>query len=268
MKQWLTYLICLSFVFSCSDELKETTNTLLTLNSDVFKIEFEYRDYENSYRTSANDTDNAKVKIHYPHLLSGSDAIVQINNAIMSELLDGFDEEINFNSFDEIADSLFTQYRSVHEEFSDYHTAWFIHKKIIFSGILANYISIKSETTMYTGGANSYYNIDLSIFDLYSGRKQSLSDFVFEDKMLNFLKIGELNFRKIKNIPINQSIKETGYWFENDKFYLPDNFNITDSGFTFIYNLYEIAPRSEGYTRLFIPKEELKDIIDPNKIFK
>ena len=88
MKQWLTYLISLSFVFSCSDKLKETTNTLLTLNSDVFKIEFEYRDYENSYRTSANDTDNAKVKIHYPHLLSGSDAIVQIKAHKCSRAID------------------------------------------------------------------------------------------------------------------------------------------------------------------------------------
>ena len=108
----------------------------------------------------------------------------------------------------------------------------------------------------------------MSVIDLNSGEQQSLIHFIDKDRIEEFYKIGESHFRKVKNISENQTIKETGYWFENDKFYLPDNFIISDSGFVFFYNLYEIAPRSEGYTELFIPKEELNDILLTNNIFK
>ena len=255
-------------MLSCSDNQKESTSNSFSLSSDTFTITFEYKDYEKKYGACINDTDCAEVRVHYPQLLDGSDAVTHINDAIVSSLMNDDDAEMQYKSFDEIADSLISQYKSVQKEFSEYHTAWFIHKDIELTGIIQNYLSIKNEVTMYTGGANTYYNVNLSVIDLNSGKRQFLTQFIYKDRMNEFLKIGESHFRKIKNISENQTIKETGYWFENDKFYLPENFNISDSGFVFFYNLYEIAPRSEGYTELFIPKEELNDILITNNIFK
>ena len=268
VKKWITYILILILSFACSDKQKKSTSSSLNLSSDTFTIAFEYKDYEKKYGACINDTDCAEVKLHYPQLLDGSDAVAHINEAIVSNFMNDDDEEMLYRSFDEIADSLISQYKSVQKEFSDYHTAWFIHKDAELTGIIQNYLSIKNEVTMYTGGANTYYNVDLSVFNLNSGKQQSLTQFVDKDRMDEFFKIGESQFRKIKHIAENQTIKETGYWFENDKFYLPDNFNISDSGFVFFYNLYEIAPRSEGFTELFIPKEELKNIVNTNKIFK
>jgi len=268
VKKQLTYLLILILLFSCSDKQKKSTNSSHTLSSDTFTIAFEYKDYEKKYGSCINDTDCAEVKLHYPQLLDGNDAVAHINDFIVSSLMNDDDEEMLYRSFDEISDSLISQYKSVQKEFSDYHTAWFIHKTTELTGIIQNYLSIKNEVTMYTGGANSYYNIDLIVIDLNSGKRQSLSSFVSKDKIDELLNIGENHFRKIKDIQENQTIKETGYWFENDEFYLPDNFNISDSGFVFFYNLYEIAPRSEGYTELFIPKEKLKDILLTNIFFK
>lgn len=270
LRNWLTYILTLTLIllFSCSDNQKESINKTLSIGSDNFTITFENIDYEKKYGSCTNDIDCAEVKFHYPQLLNGGSAVESINKVIFSQLLNSNDEEMNYNSFDEIADSLFTDYKTVQKDFSDYHTAWFIHKKTELTGIVQNFISLKNEVIIYTGGANNYYNVELSVFDLNSGKKQSLSQFVKIDKMTEFLRIGENQFRKIKNISVDQTIKETSYWFENEKFYLPENFSISDSGFVFFYNLYEIAPRSEGFTELFIPKEELKDIIISNKIFE
>lgn len=268
LRNWLAYLLTLILLSSCKDNQKNITSKVLSISSNDFNIAFENIDYEKKYGSCANDTDCADVKILYPKLLNGSSGIGMINSNIISQLLSTNDEEMNYKSFDEIADSLFADYQSVQKDFSDYRTAWFIHKSIELISIVHNYISLKNEVIIYTGGANNYYNVELSIFDLNSGKKQSLTQFVKKDRMAEFLKISENQFRKIKNIKENQTIEETGFWFENDKFYLPENFSISDSGFVFFYNLYEIAPRSEGFTELFIPKEELKDIIITNKIFE
>ncbi|VAX19372.1 hypothetical protein MNBD_IGNAVI01-2285 [hydrothermal vent metagenome] len=166
-----------------------------------------------------------------------------------------------------MTDSLISEYKSVQKDFDDYHIPWFIHKDLELSGIVQNYISLKNEVTMYTGGANDYYNVDLMVFDFSSGKKMLLNQFVRKDKMDVLLKIGENEFRRIKDFSPNISIKKSGYWFENDKFYLPDNFNISDSGFVFFYNLYEIAPRAEGYTKLFIAKDKLKGLLQNDKFF-
>lgn len=267
-RNWLIYLLTLILLFSCSDNLKNSRNKTLSISSNDFTITFDNIEYEKKYGSCTNDTDCADVKIFYPQLLSGSSRIDLINSNIVSQLLSTNDEEMNYKSFDEIADSLFADYQSVQKDFSDYRTAWYIHKSTKLESIVKNYISLKNEVIIYTGGANNYYNVDLSVFDLNSGKKQSLTQFINKDNMTEFLKIGENQFRKIKNIEENQTIKDTGYWFENDKFYLPENFSISDSGFVFFYNLYEIAPRSEGLTELFISKEELKDIIKSNYIFE
>lgn len=268
MRNWLTYFLPLVLLFSCSHQEKESTSKTLSISSDKYSITFENIDYEKKYGCCTNDTDCADVKIQYPKLLSGSSGIDLINRNIISQLLSTNDEVMNYKSFDEIADSLFADYKTVQNDFSDYHTAWFIHKSTKLTNIVQNYISFKNEVIIYTGGANNYYNVDLSIFSLNSGKKQSLTQFINKEKMNELLKIGENQFRKIKNISKNQTIKETGYWFKDDKFYLPENFSISDSGFVFFYNLYEIAPRSEGFTELFIPKDELKDIINTNNIFE
>lgn len=267
MKRTAIFLIILFILFSCGKKKEKQTSNSLTMSSDNFTVSFEYKDYEKKYGTCIENSDCAEVKIHYPQLLDKTDAALTINKAIMFILLNEEDEEMHYKSFDEITDSIIAEYKSVQNEFKDYNNAWFIHKNLEITGIVGNYLSLKNEVTMYTGGANSYYNVDLIVFDLRSGNRMSLDQFIRPDKMNELLNIGEQEFRRIKKLPSSVTIDKSGYWFENGKFYLPNNFSISDSGFVFFFNLYEIAPRSEGYTELFIPKDKLKDLLQNDKIF-
>jgi len=267
MKKTIVFSILLLFLFSCGKKKEKPSSDVLTLSSDNFTISFEYKDYEKKYGTCIENSDCAEVKIHYPQLLDGTDAAIQINKALMFILLNEEDEEMHYKSFDEIADSLISEYKFVQNDFKDYQIAWFIHKNLELTGIVQNYLSLKNEETMYTGGANSYYNVDLIVFDLRSGNRMTLNQFIRPDKMRELLNIGEQEFRKMKKLSSNVTIDKSGYWFENDKFYLPYNFSISDSGFIFFYNLYEIAPRSEGYTELFIAKDKLKGLLKNDKFF-
>jgi hypothetical protein len=55
--------------------------------------------------------------------------------------------------------------------------------------------------------------------------------------------------------------EEVGYFFENQRFILNDNFVLTQKGIKFLFNVYEIKPYTAGITELEIPYEKLNGIL-------
>ena len=268
MKKIGLFSILLLILTFCGKKEEKTSNKIHTLNSDNYTIAFEFKDFEKHYGECVNDSSYCvEVKIHYPRLLDSTEAIKKINRSIKSILLNEEDEEMRYKTFDAIADTMIAEYKSVQKDFGDYNTPWFIHKNFDLAGIVKNYLSIRNEVIMYTGGANEYYNIDLLVFDLNTGKQILLEQLINEDKMNDLLKLGEQEFRKLKGLSPDINIDKSGYWFVDDQFYFPFNYNLTDSGFVFFYNLYEIAPRSEGYTELFISKDKIKDFLKDKNLF-
>ena len=88
---------------------------------------------------------------------------------------------------------------------------------------------------------------------------------VEETKIIELTAIGESIFRKDENLSSTANL-ENEYFFENSKFYLPQNFYISDKGLVFLYNPYEIKPYVAGTTELIIPFSSLKNIVKPNTI--
>jgi len=267
MLKWLTYILTFTVIISCTEEQKKSNLNNHSLNSAGFTITYTDNVYNKKYGSCLNNVDCAEVNIIYPQLTGESEVLKLINNSLLSQLLKDNDEDIPYNSFDEIADSLFSQYENLQKEFSDYKTAWSIEKNMSVSGVVNNFITFKNEIIIYTGGANNYYNVVLTVFDLETGEQQSLRNFINPEKINELLKIGEKRFKIIKEIPEDTTLKGTGFWFNGDAFYLPENFAVTDSGFVFFYNLYEIAPRSEGITELFISKDKLNSILKSKSIY-
>ena len=267
MKRIGILLFLLLALTYCSKKEKNTSGNIQTLGADNYTISFEYKDFEKKYGDCVNEENCVEVKIHYPQLLSGTEAIRQINDSIMSLLLNEEDEEMHYQSFDDIADTLIAEYKSVQKEFEDYNIGWFIHKNLELANIVKNYLSVRNEVIMYTGGANDYYNIDLLVFDLNTGKQIEFEQLVREDKLNDLLQLGEQEFKKLKGLSPDINIDKSGFWFVDDQFYFPFNYNLTDSGFVFFYNLYEIAPRSEGYTELFIPKDKIKPFLKNENLF-
>jgi len=121
-----------------------------------------------------------------------------------------------------------------------------------------NILILEKNMSSYTGGAHGNYNLQYTLYETEKGEILKLND------MFNYQKLNELgreNFLVSKGLKKVSPIKETGYWFENDKFYLPENFTIDNKNITFIYNPYEIASYAEGIIELEIPLIKLKNII-------
>jgi hypothetical protein len=81
----------------------------------------------------------------------------------------------------------------------------------------------------------------------------------FDQKLLA---IAEKQFRINEKLKPNEPLDDLhGYFFENAKFILNDNFTLTPKGLKFLYNVYEIKAYAFGVTELEIPYEDLKEIL-------
>lgn len=250
-KQFYIIFILILIFISCKNVTEKNVDKSISVKDGV---SFRQQIFEKKYGTCKDELDCAEVKIRYPLIIGDKSAIQTINDEIINLcLLKDDSGEAEYDSFDEIADSLFNEYKQIQNDFKDYTTAWFITKNLTISGTFSNYLSLKNEVTMYLGGANTYYNINLRVYNLNTGERVSLTQFAEENKISDIVLKGERIFKVQKGIEDSQTTKDAGFWFENDQFYLPDNFNVSDSGIVVFYNLYEIAPRSEGTTEIFIP---------------
>ena len=78
----------------------------------------------------------------------------------------------------------------------------------------------------------------------------------------------KLEFRRLKELTSEADLGQAGFWFENNKFYLNDNFLITDSSLVFYYNDYEITAYAFGPTELIIPYSKIATLVGDQSLVK
>ena len=161
------------------------------LHFDNNEIRFYDKIYYKSYGDSKNKVDFAELKIEYPEIISTGIATDSINNHILNYLLNLPFNEDRITSFDEIADSLISNYISVQEEFDDYHTGWYIHANSNINGVYNNIVSIANEEIIFTGGANVFYDLTYSNIDINSGKLVKLENIIVDNKFAEIEKLGE-----------------------------------------------------------------------------
>lgn len=121
------------------------------------------------------------------------------------------------------------------------------------------YVCLTSHGWAYTGGAHgngfSFYHYFLK----ENGDELQLEEFTLDEETL--LAIGEKYFREQQEIGPDVTFDEAGFWFENNVFFLNDNFYFTDQEMVFVYNSYEIAPYAAGVIDVRVPLSELEGVV-------
>jgi hypothetical protein len=146
-------------------------------------------------------------------------------------------------------------YRTHSAEFPDMQMEYFADIDIQETYLSKTMVSIEMHHYLFTGGAHGYGATFFVNFDTQTGLEIPVED-LFEDYD-KFEKLAEEKFRIANNIPLTEPINSTGFWFENDIFYLPEAIGFTDSHMVLIYNPYDIASYAAGPVELQIPKEEV-----------
>lgn len=120
------------------------------------------------------------------------------------------------------------------------------------------WLCISSYLWMYTGGAHGNYSSSFTCIDIVGARTWSLDEVVQNKAAL--LPIVEKDVRKQfairKSAPLNSRLLV-------DEMHVTDNFYLTDKGLTFVYTPYEIASYADGEVSVFVPYEQLGELLTP-----
>lgn len=265
MKKYFLILVSVSFILiflSCGGKNASTENNL---NYEIVRYEM---------RSEGCDTlleDNcAKIKIEFPQITAFENEKVKnkINKSIKSFFSSNEDvsrEEIDYSLE---MKSFITDYEEFISEFPDAFQSWFIERTGEVKLNRGNIYSIDYMEYSYTGGAHPNTYIMFKNFNLANGEEITLDEIIPVDKQEELTNIAETEFRKLKELTPEADLGQAGFWFENNEYYLSDNFLISDSGLVFYYNNYEITAYAFGPTELIIPYSSIKSLPGEKSLLK
>ncbi len=238
MKTPIFYLLCLSMLFSCKSE------HTLTFEPLTFKSE-----------TCANCP---RISITIPKALGKNKISETINTALEEEIISLliYDDEIEVASIQKAIASFKKGFHELQELYTDETSIWEATINGVVSYEDASIITIELNTYLFTGGAHGYIAVQFLNFDKKRGSElENEQLFIKKD---DFQKYAEDQFRSQENISQDRPINDTGFMFDNNSFYLPENIGYTKEGLKLIYNQYEVASYADGLIELVLPYDEIK----------
>ena len=238
MKSTFCYFLVFLLLFGCQNESK------LTFEPHTFKSEA--------------CAECPEVSIAVPRALGRAKISKTINTALEEELISllSFDEELEIASLDDALKSFKSGYLELQQLYDDEPTGWEAKIEASVSYEDTDFISIILDSYLFTGGAHGYTSKRFLNFDKKKGIELE-NDELFKNTE-DFRAFAEEMFRKKEKIPQNKSINHTGFMFEQDSFYLPENIGFTEKGIKLLYNPYEVASYADGAIELVLPHAEIK----------
>lgn len=201
--------------------------------------------------------DCPKVSINIPKVLEKIKVGSTIENALREEVifLLTFNDEIKATNIEEAILSFDKGYAELKNMYPDETAGWEakITGKISYEG--KKILTIQLDSYIFTGGAHGYSTTRFLNFDKKKGTElENWQLFKNTEDIVHFV---EGEFRSKENIPQDKPINSTGFMFENDSFYLPENIGFTEKGLQLHYNQYEVASYADGPIVLTLPYDEV-----------
>lgn len=236
MKRICGLFVLIFVAFGCSEEQN---------------IEFkEYNDLKEN---------NAVVEINIPVAQGNSVSSLTINDRISNEIIEALDFSENDQppvTVDEAISNFDDEYAKIKSDFPDSKMIW----EATFDGEVtyqsSEVITIALSSYLNTGGAHGTAMIKMLNFDTKSGAEISFDSMILN--MEDFQKLVETHFKKAISQKKNADFKD---YFWDKGFSLPENMGLSEEGLICFYNVYEIAPYSEGATEFVIPFEDLENYL-------
>lgn len=241
MKTHFHYFLAFAMLIGCQNESKLT---------------FEPQSIENKICEECPE-----VSIEIPKALGKSKISKTINTALKEEIISllTYDDEIEVNTINGALKSFKNGYSELQELYDDEPTDWEAKVEGNISYEDENLITISLESYLFTGGAHGYTSKTFLNFDKKKGIELENSE-LFKNSE-EFQAFAEEMFRQKERIPKDKSINYTGFMFEQDSFYLPENIGFTKEGVKLLYNQYEVASYADGIIELVLPHSEVQPFL-------
>lgn len=266
MKKLVGLLFLASGIIACQNENKDnkqTDSTAVQANADSLTYKYDsIKVYSKIVvPVSEKSKDTTKASVTYPVFPSQKiNEFIQLN-ALKSDNPD----QPDYKSYKEVTDRFIKDFDDYQKQNKDDHKTWSKEITIRVLPQRKNYLGLKYTFVDYAGGAHFNSAFIYQNYNPQTNHQITLDSLIKPGSMPKLTAIAEGIFRKQEKLTPTQSLAE-GYFFENNKFRLNDNFTITDKGLKFLYNQYEIKSFAEGITELLIPYDAIKEILQPNPV--
>ncbi len=211
-----------------------------------------------------NTSECPELNVQYLLATGNKEVSDKINSVIelhlVTILTSNQDEVQNVLTIKDAVNSFIADYKQFETDFGKSFISYNADTNMMVSHFSEDMVSIQIDYYLFTGGAHGYGGTNYLNFNTKTGEILTPSSMYVNEK--EFLKFVENKFREEFQIPKDSSINATGFWFENDTFYLPQNVGFTESEVVLLYNQYEIASYAEGPILLSFPKEEVVEFLE------
>lgn len=244
MKHLITCLFFLTLLNGCRDKSNTTFESLRLVNTQCQEC--------------------PEVSIDIPKATGKSKLDKTINLALQKQVISKltFDDEFKNKTIQEAIESFTDGYFELKKIYHDETIGWeaTIDGSVIYED--KKLLTIELQSFIFTGGAHGYGSTNYLNFDKKRGKEMDDRE-LFKDRE-GFERYAETQFRLQQNIPENEPINSTGFMFEQDHFYLPENIGFTQEGLKLFYNQYEVASYADGPIELVLPYRDIRKFLSAN----
>jgi hypothetical protein len=201
------------------------------------------------------------ITLEYVEVSGASDALRASVRAFLDSTVFAPIDEQDAGTGAATADTLMQQflqsYRDFVESFPEAPGTWSIERVARPLWNDAGILSLEFSEESYTGGAHPNAETKLVTFDATDGRRLRLADLFVEGFEEPLRTLGEKAFRAAHGLGATDDLVAAGFWFEDGRFRLGENFAVTAEGLRVHFNAYEVAPHAIGPTDLTLPRADL-----------
>ena len=160
-----------------------------------------------------------------------------------------------------IADRFHAEYRAFRDKFPDSAAVWSDFRKVDMVARVGKLLSVTVRREWHTGGAHPAHSVRHLVFDLFSGQRLGLADFVPEDKRPELARRVRGAILAKRGLPATATDEQAGL-LAGAKIE-PSNFFVDLRGVGFTFNEYEIAPYAAGTIEVMLPFDAVADLLRP-----
>lgn len=253
----ISAVIFVLFFLSCSSDTNNSKeNKIIKLNYKITALEKSFG------QSDTLNSPKAYIKIQYPVFSGDEETANVINGKIVEIIKSNLNENEKNLDFRQIMDNFINSYHNAIKEFPELN-GWVNERVVDVYYDSLNILGLSFSNYSFEGGAHPNSSIFYYNFNLLNRQQINLKDIFIPGYETELERIAEAVFRKALQLPSDADLTQEGYFFENGKFKLNNNFLITENGIKFLFNTYEIAPYVFGETEVFIDYSQLKAILNP-----
>lgn len=236
LKHISSLLFFLLLLNSCTSEFKPATFTTTSINK-VFEADVIATFDKAEGNNDLSETINSNIERSIISTLSSPE-----NNADLNTVLADFN----------------TEYLNFKKDFPDVsEPVWELNIETELTYQSEDIITIAISTYEFKGGAHG--NDKIKFLNLNAKTGEMLNVNAIIEDINEFKVLAKTHF--IKSLEVEDDNLKMEDFFFGKPFQLPENIGFSDDGFVLLYNVYEVASYSQGYTEFVIPFEDVESYL-------